>query len=114
MDLTVWQKAHHLTILIYRLTGKFPVFEKYRLVAQICRAVSSIPANIAEGYGRSSKKEFVNFLNIARGSAKETHYHLILARDLGYITEVKYQLLSGQCEEVCRMISGLINTIRQS
>lgn len=113
-DLLVWKKAHELTILVYKITKKFPKEELFRLVSQLCRSVSSIPANIAEGFGRTSKKEFVRFLSIAKGSAKESLYHLILAKDLGYITDEEFINLKNRCDEVSKMLSGLIRSIRKN
>ena len=89
-DLKVWQSAHNLTLEIYQITKQFHRDELFRLVNQLCRAVSSIPANIAEGFGRNTTKEFIQFLYIARGSTKETLYHLILAKDLKYINDKQF------------------------
>ena len=81
-ELKVWEKAHLLTIDIYRITATFPKEEMYGLTSQIRRASSSIPANIAEGCGRGSDNDFRRFLQIAMGSASELEYHLLLAHDL--------------------------------
>lgn len=81
----IWQLSHSLTLEIYKLTIHFPKEEVYNLTSQIRRASSSIPTNISEGCGRNSDKEFNQFLNIALGSANETEYLLILARDLQYL-----------------------------
>jgi len=81
----IWQLSHSLTLEIYKLTIHFPKEEVYNLTSQIRRASSSIPTNISEGCGRNSDKEFNQFLNIALGSATETEYLLILARDLQYL-----------------------------
>ena len=80
--LTVWQKAHLLTVAAYKATEAFPKDELYGLTSQIRRACISIPANIAEGCGREGKVEFNRFLQIALGSATELEYHLLLAYDL--------------------------------
>lgn len=113
-DLVVWNKAHALVVQIYKITQDFPRKETFRLTDQICRSASSIPANIAEGFGRSSPKEFIRFLLIARGSAKKTLYHLILAKDLGYITNGEFKELEKRCNEISKMLSGLINGIKNS
>lgn len=110
-DLKVWKKAHELTIEIYRLTNDFPNEERYILTDQLCRAISSVPANIAEGKGRFHKTEFRRFLYIARGSLEETKYHLILARDLGYLNIEKYNELVMSIKEIGRMLNGLIRTL---
>ena len=81
-QLKVWEKAHHLTLEIYRATASFPRAETYGLTSQIRRASSSICANLAEGCGRGGDAELARFCGIARGSASELEYHLLLARDL--------------------------------
>ena len=83
-DLVVWRKAHEFVLTIYRFTGSFPEREKYGLAQQMRRAAVSIPANIAEGFGKRSSAEKARFLNIAEGSLEECRYYLILAHDLGY------------------------------
>ena len=84
-DLKVWQKAHALTLTVYRITADFPRQEQYGLTSQLRRASSSIPANLAEGCGRNSDAEFIRFCTIAAGSASELEYHLLLAHDLKLI-----------------------------
>jgi len=111
--LSVWKKGHELTLRIYNLTNAFPKEEKFGLTGQLRRSCASIPANIAEGSGREGKKEFLRFLQIALGSAKETEYHLLLARDLSYMTLDAHSELDGKLEELKRMLSGLISSIRQ-
>jgi four helix bundle protein len=112
--LIVLEKAHTLTVKIYKLTASFPKTEQFRLVDQLCRSMSSVPANIAEGNSRQSKKEFIQFLYQAKGSLSETEYHLRLAKDLKYITENEYNNLIEQCDEVGRLISGLLNYLRST
>jgi len=85
-DLKVWVKAHQLTLRIYQTTRKFPRDEIYGLTSQTRRASASIGANIAEGCGRRSDPEMKRFVQIARGSASELEYHLLLARDLQFLT----------------------------
>ena len=80
-DLEVWRKAHKLVLEIYKLTNMFPRGEQFGIVSQLRRAAYSIPANLAEGYGRRSTKEFLQFVAIANGSAEELRYFLILSRD---------------------------------
>jgi four helix bundle protein len=100
--LKVWEKSHILTLAIYKATESFPTDERFGLTRQIRRAASSIPANIAEGCGRNSPREFKHFLTIAAGSASELEYHLLLARDLGFggnevgtqVSEIKRMLWS--------------------
>ncbi len=83
-DLLVWRKGHEFVLGVYALTGSFPKQEQYGLALQMRRAAVSIPANIAEGFRRRSRAEKARFMNIAEGSVDESHYYLILARDLGY------------------------------
>ena len=84
-NLIVWQKAMELVRVVYRISKKFPADERYALTDQLRRAAVSIPSNIAEGYGRASKKDYVHFLAIARGSLYETLTQLQVAQDLGYV-----------------------------
>lgn len=109
-DLRVWQKAHALTLAIYRATSKFPQHELFGIVSQTRRACASIPSNIAEGSTRMSPADFARFLGIALGSASEVEYDLLLARDLGYLTNDDYETLLGPTEEVKRMLRGLIDS----
>jgi len=102
-DLVVWQKSHSLALGVYRATSQFPKTEQYGLAVQMQRAVVLIPANIAEGFGRSSKLEKRRFLNIAQGSLEELRYYLILAADLGYSVPPS---LSIDVDEVARMLEA--------
>ena len=106
-DLLVWQKAHKLVLEIYKITREFPRDEKFGIVAQIRRSVSSIPSNIVEGLKRKSRKDFAHFLNIADASLEETKYHLILARDLEYLSQMDYKRLNELSDEIGRMLCGL-------
>ncbi len=81
-ELNVWQKAHHFTLEVYRITQKFPDDERFGLVSQLRRAAASIPTNIAEGCGREGERELARFMTIAAGSASEAEYQLLLASDL--------------------------------
>ena len=96
---------------IYDLTGKFPLEEKFGLANQIQRAAVSIPSNIAEGYGRNSDKEMIRFLSIAKGSLYEVETQLYIAIDLKYLSEKETQLVMEQCNEIGKMITGLIKTL---
>ncbi len=110
-ELKVWEKAHELTLSIYRATSTFPKDELYGLISQLRRASMSIPTNIAEGCGRGSDADFAHFLQIAMGSACETEYELVLSRDLGYLSQEHYSGLQDSLEEVKRMISALLKTL---
>ena len=111
-DIKVSEKAHSLTLEIYKATRSFPKDELYTLVSQIRRASVSIPANIAEGCGRGTDSELRQFLQIAMGSASELEYHLLLARDLGYLAVDGYQPLNDQVIEVKRMLASFIQKLK--
>ena len=111
-ELQVWQKAHHLTLLLYNATGTFPGDEKYGLVSQIKRSASSIPANIAEGCGRSGDAELARYLQIAMGSASELEYHLLLAHDLKILNTSNYGALSEKVVEIKKMLAAFIKKLR--
>jgi len=111
-DLLVWQKAMELTIEIYRFSSDFPKSEVYGLTSQLRRAGVSVPSNIAEGYGRGSRKEYVQFLCISQGSLKELETQVILAQRLNYRSEAAAEGLLGLSEEVGRMLGALIRSLR--
>ena len=111
--LTVWEKSHRLTLAVYKATTGFPKVELYGLTSQIRRACASIPANIAEGCGRTGRAELGRFLQVAMGSASELEYHLLLAHDLGMLGESEYKSLESQVIEVKRMLSAFIAKLRE-
>lgn len=102
-ELKVWQKAHELTLAIYRVSKNFPREELYGLTSQIRRASASIAANLAEGCGRNSDAEFARYCSIAMGSASELEYHLLLARDLKLFQPGDYEDLAPRATELKRM-----------
>ena len=106
-DLKVWQRSHALVLQIYRLTAGFPMEERFGLIAQLLRAVLSVPTNIAEGSKRQSSQEYARFLNIAEGSLAETEYLLLVSRDLAYAAAKAVQPLLSEADEVARMLHGL-------
>jgi four helix bundle protein len=110
--LKVWQKSHETVLKIYKITKNFPKEENFRLTDQICRSISSVAANIVEGNSRKSKNEFLHFLNIARSSLEETKYHLLLAKDLGYIKETTYNEVVQNCNEIGKMITKLTQYLK--
>lgn len=112
-ELKVWWKSHQLVLNIYKATAAFPKSELYGLTSQMKRAASSIPANIAEGCGRSGNTELSRFLQIAMGSASEVEYFLVLAGDLGYLQPDDKECLMSELGEVKRMLSSLICKIRK-
>jgi len=111
-ELKVWEKAHALTLLVYAETRTFPKEELYGLTSQLRRAAASIAANIVEGCGRRSDGEFARFLQIARGSASEVEYHLLLARDLSLLHETKFCVLNSTVVEVQRMLTRLVQRVQ--
>jgi len=110
-DLTVWEKSHKLTLEIYSLTAKFPRHELYGLTSQVRRCSASIGANIAEGCGKRGNNEFQRYLQIASGSASELDYHLLLARDLGFLPDTDYHDLARRLTEVRKMLTSLLQKI---
>jgi four helix bundle protein len=102
-DLSVWQKSHALALAVYRTTAKLPRTEQYGLTAQMRSAAVSVPANIAEGFRRSSPADKARFLNIAQGSLEELRYYFVLVGDLGYLMA---QDLSAEIDEVARLLDS--------
>src|SRR5919199_7003740 len=110
-QLKVWEKGHWLTLAIYETTAKFPREELYGLTSHIRRSCASIPANIAEGCGRTGDAELVRFLRIALGSASELEYHLLLARDLRYLSSADFAEAANGTEQVKRMLRRLVDRL---
>ena len=108
----MWPRAHRLTLDVYDATQAFPTEEPYGLTSQLRRASSSIAANIAEGCGRNGDAELGRFLGIARGSANELDYHLLLARDLGYLQASPYEHLTAEAQGVAKMLAAFIDRLR--
>ena len=109
--LLVWEKAHQLTLTIYHVTAAFPSEETYGLTSQMRRAASSIPSNIAEGCGREGDAELSRFCTIARGSASELEYQILLSRDLKLIQPDDYERLTFQAVEIKRMLTVLVQKL---
>jgi four helix bundle protein len=109
-ELLVSRKAHQMTLDIYSATRSFPKEELYGLTSQLRRSAASIGANIAEGLGRRSNNEICRFLQISRGSASETEYHLLLARDLKFLRDEDFRKLSREADELQRMLTALIQS----
>jgi four helix bundle protein len=112
--LIVWQKSHKLTLAIYKMSQAFPPEERFGLTSQLRRASSSIPANIAEGCGRSSRIELKHFLHVAMGSASEVEYFLYLARDLGLLTPTGHLQADKSVTEIKRMLTGLVESLKRT
>jgi four helix bundle protein len=113
-DIQAWQKARQITRLIYEATAEGQFAKDFGLRDQIRRASVSIMANIAEGFGRRSDKEFANFLNMAHGSASEVQSHLYVALDLSYIDQTSFKKLSALLEGASRMTLALAQRLRAS
>ena len=109
--LLVWEKGHQLTLAIYRVSTGFPPEETYGLRSQMRRAASSIPSNIAEGCGRDGDAERSRFCTIARGSASELEYQILLSRDLQLIQPDDYERLTQQAVEIKRMLTVLVQKL---
>ncbi|MFZ9847186.1 MAG: four helix bundle protein [Flavobacteriales bacterium] len=112
-DLIVWQKAITVVTDIYAVSKLFPAEEKFGLVSQLNRAVVSIPANIAEGWGRESSKNYLQFLKISRGSIMEVETLLIISHNLKYISIEVFTDLSTKLDEVGRILQGVIKSINE-
>jgi four helix bundle protein len=110
--LAVASKAHNLTLNLYRVTESFPRTEIFGLTSQIRRASSSINANLAEGSARGTDRDFLRFVRIALGSVSELEYHLVLARDLNFVSDEDFRRLEKQRMEVGAMLSGLATTVK--
>lgn len=111
-NLTVWEKAHQLTLDVYKSSRVFPREEMYGLTRQVRRAAVSIGANLAEGTCRKGDADFARFAQMAAGSARELEYHLLLAHDLELLGDTDYQQLSGNAQEVKRMLTSLLQKLR--
>ena len=110
-NLQVWQKAHQFVLDIYNMTRNFPDSEKFGLTSQLRRAAVSIPANIAEGYGKRSSADKARFYNIAQGSLNECRYYLRLAQDLSY---AETNTLKNQLNEIGRMLNSYTSKVLAS
>jgi four helix bundle protein len=110
-DLEVWDKAHKLTLELYRRSRAFPKEEFYGLTSQLRRSAISVGANLAEGCGRQTTPELARFVRIAMGSASELDYHLLLARDFGYLEAEAYRELSQELTRVRKMLAALLSTL---
>jgi len=110
-DMDVFNLAHELTLKIYKITGNFPKIEIYCLASQMRRAAASIPMNIAEGASRNSKAEYKRFVSIAKGSAGEISYQIILSRDLGYINADTCKQLIESYNRVGQMLTRLTQSL---
>lgn len=113
-DLVAWQKAYALGLLIYRLTARFPDSERFGLTSQLRRGIVSVASNIAEGYGRGSKVDYVRFLKIARGALYEVDTQLAFANDLGFCQPSEHDASKALHNECERVLAGLIRSLDPS
>ncbi|MBP1698245.1 MAG: hypothetical protein H6Q41_3433, partial [Deltaproteobacteria bacterium] len=110
-ELEVFKNGHNLTLNIYKISKKFPAEEKFSLVQQIRRSAASVCTNLMEGSHRLGRKEFRQFVGIAKGSAGELKYHLLLAKDLGYLPEEQFAVLRSEAEKISKMLNGLAKSL---
>src|SRR5215831_12377590 len=112
-ELQVWNKAHHLTLELYRVSRAFPREETYGVTNQLRRAAVSIAANLAEGCGRRTSAELARFVGIAMGSASELDYHLLLSRDLGIMNDDDFQQNARALTEVRKMLTSFLSKVEE-
>jgi four helix bundle protein len=112
-DLIVWQKSMDLAVAAYRLTSSFPVDERYGLTSQIRRSSASIPANIAEGYGRESAGAYAQQLKVAQGSLKEFETHVELSHRVGLVDATTLSVVLKSSEEIGKMLRSLIRAVER-
>ena len=112
-EIEAWQRARNLVNNIYSITANESINKDFALKGQLIRAGISIMANISEGFGRKSEKEFANFLNIAHASAAEVQSHLYIALDQKYIDKTIFNKLYDECTEISKMILGFQNYLRK-
>jgi four helix bundle protein len=111
-ELEVWKKAHELALLVFGMTERFPKSDQYGIVSQARRPASSVPANIAEGFGRGTTREFLRSLQIARGELEETRYFMLLSRDRGRISKEAFEQVDAGCDSTGRLIKALGKSLR--
>ena len=111
--LKVWRRAVDLIVVIKNITESFPEYEKYEIGRQMRRAVASISFNIAEGSGRRTTKDYVQFLHIALGSVNELKTQIVSVGSLGYLKEGEEDSLIGELNEIGKMINGVIRFLRK-
>ena len=110
-DLVVWQKAVELVTAVYIATLNFPRQEVFGLTSQLRRCAVSVPSNIAEGQGRATKGEFIQFLSHARGSLFELETQVCIATKLGYLSTERSRSLALRAEEIARILNGLLTSL---
>ena len=111
-DLVVWQKGMKLAADIYRLAKLMPKAEEYRLTSQMLRAAASVPANIAEGHSRGTRKDYAHFVSIARGSLAETETFVLLANSVGLLKSEDIDPVVELSREISKMLTALLGRLR--
>ncbi|MGD0682270.1 MAG: four helix bundle protein [Terracidiphilus sp.] len=111
-NLAVWQRSIELTLAVYKLTSTFPDSERFGLTNQLRRAAVSVASNIAEGHGRSTKGEYLQFLGHARGSNSEVETQIVISKALGFGSKEMLQTSEDLCNEVGRMLGAMMKTLR--
>ncbi len=112
-ELEVWKKAMDMVVAVYGLTAEFPAQERYGLASQMQRAAVSVPANIAEGYGRVHRGDYLHHLSIARGSLAELETHLTLAVRLEFVEREKATVVWNMTQEVGKMLSSMLKNLKE-
>ena len=112
-DIIAWQKAMHLVVTVHRTCGALPKDERFGLESQIKRAAVSIPSNIAEGHGRSSRTDYIRFLYISKGSLNELETRTEIARAVGYFEPKSHGEILNEIHEVQRLLSALIRALEK-
>jgi four helix bundle protein len=112
-DLIVWQNSMDYVVFCYEISAKFPASENFGLTSQLRRSAVSVPSNIAEGYGRNSRGEYIQFLGFANGSLKESETQIIVASRLKYISSEQLNDGLNRSSEIGKMLRGLINSLRK-
>jgi four helix bundle protein len=110
-DLVAWQRGMDLVVAVYEASRLLPADERFGLTAQMRRAAVSVPANIAEGYGRRARADYVRFVDIARGSANELETHLLISVRLGFLTDEQTAPVRSLVHEVQRITKGLVDSL---
>ena len=111
--IVAWQRAHQLTLRIYKVTKGFPPEERFGLTSQVRRAGYSVPSNIVEGSARGTKKEYLRFLYISLASLKEAEYFLLLSHDLGYLNKPDYEELTELVNSTFAPLHGLMKSVKK-
>jgi four helix bundle protein len=111
-ELHVWQKAHELALAAFQITERFPRSDQFGIVSQVRRFASAVPANICQGFGRGTTKEFIRSLQIARGELEATRYFLFLSKDLGRISKEEFNSFGELCDSIGKLMNALGSSLK--